>query len=306
MTLPDDLRRQIDDLVRSNELVLFMKGTKRFPQCGFSAQVVQILDRLGASYRDVNVLADPALRDGIKAYSDWPTIPQLYVKGQFVGGCDIVKEMNQNGELAKLVGAAEPPPPAKPPTIRLTDGAAAAIREATEPGSDDVLRFAILPGYRYDLSFGPREKGDVVVKASGVEIAMDRATAAIADDTSISFVDGPNGGFKIANPNAPTQVQQISPAELKAMMDKGEAFELFDVRTDAERAIATIPGAKPFSPAAVEALPKETTLVFHCHHGGRSQAAAERFAAQGFKKVYNVRGGIDAWSATVDPAVKRY
>ena len=89
----------IDNEVKSNDVVLFMKGTPQFPQCGFSGQVVQILDYLGVPYKGVNVLADDALRNGIKEYSNWPTIPQLYVKGEFVGGCDIIKEMFESGEL---------------------------------------------------------------------------------------------------------------------------------------------------------------------------------------------------------------
>lgn len=89
----------IDSEVKGNEVVLFMKGTPGFPQCGFSGQVVQILDYLGVDYKGVNVLADDDLREGIKTYSNWPTIPQLYVKGEFVGGCDIIREMFQAGEL---------------------------------------------------------------------------------------------------------------------------------------------------------------------------------------------------------------
>jgi monothiol glutaredoxin len=89
----------IDNEVKSNDVVLFMKGTPGFPQCGFSGQVVQILDYLGVDYKGVNVLADDDLRQGIKDYSSWPTIPQLYVKGEFVGGCDIIREMFQAGEL---------------------------------------------------------------------------------------------------------------------------------------------------------------------------------------------------------------
>jgi len=89
----------IDNEVKSNDVVLFMKGTRQFPMCGFSGQLVQILDYLGVPYRDVNVLASDELRQGIKTYSDWPTIPQVYVKGEFIGGCDIVREMFQAGEL---------------------------------------------------------------------------------------------------------------------------------------------------------------------------------------------------------------
>jgi monothiol glutaredoxin len=92
----------IDSEVKGNEVVLFMKGTPTFPQCGFSGQVVQILDYLGAPYKGINVLDSDEIRQGIKEYSNWPTIPQLYVKGEFVGGCDIVREMFQEGELQAL------------------------------------------------------------------------------------------------------------------------------------------------------------------------------------------------------------
>jgi monothiol glutaredoxin len=94
-----DIKTWIDNEVRSNDVVLFMKGTPTFPQCGFSSQVVQILDYLGVPYKGVNVLENMEVREGIKAYSNWPTIPQLYVKGEFLGGCDIVREMFQEGEL---------------------------------------------------------------------------------------------------------------------------------------------------------------------------------------------------------------
>ena len=91
---------EIKNEIASNDVVLFMKGTPQSPMCGFSGQVVQILDYLGAPFKGVNVLADAEIRQGVKEYANWPTIPQLYVKGEFVGGCDIVREMFQSGELA--------------------------------------------------------------------------------------------------------------------------------------------------------------------------------------------------------------
>lgn len=94
-----DVNDWIRSTVNSNDVVLFMKGTQQFPQCGFSAQVAQILALLGVEAKDVNVLEDMAIRDGVKSYTNWPTIPQLYVKGEFVGGCDIVREMYEAGEL---------------------------------------------------------------------------------------------------------------------------------------------------------------------------------------------------------------
>ena len=93
----------IDNEVKGNDVVLFMKGTPQFPMCGFSGQVVQILDYLGVPYKGLNVLENEDLRNGIKVYSNWPTIPQLYVKGEFVGGCDIIREMFQAGELQSLM-----------------------------------------------------------------------------------------------------------------------------------------------------------------------------------------------------------
>jgi monothiol glutaredoxin len=95
----DSTRSRIDGLVKDNRVLLFMKGNRQRPQCGFSAQVVQILDSILPEYRTVDVLSDPEIREGIKEYSSWPTIPQLYVAGEFQGGCDIVTEMYQSGEL---------------------------------------------------------------------------------------------------------------------------------------------------------------------------------------------------------------
>ena len=100
MTNPVD--QQIREEINANDIVLFMKGTPVFPQCGFSAAVVQVLSYLNVKFKGVNVLEDPELRNGVKAFSDWPTIPQLYVKGEFVGGCDIIREMAESGELQQL------------------------------------------------------------------------------------------------------------------------------------------------------------------------------------------------------------
>jgi len=100
-----DIQNEIQSTVDGNDVVLFMKGTATMPQCGFSSRVAAILGYMGVSYKDVNVLASDEMRQGIKAFSDWPTIPQLYVKGEFVGGCDIITEMTLSGELDKLLEA---------------------------------------------------------------------------------------------------------------------------------------------------------------------------------------------------------
>ncbi len=102
--MEQELKQYFDQLVNQQRVVLFMKGTPVFPQCGFSAAVVQILNHLETKFHGINVLEDDGLRQGIKTYSDWPTIPQLYVDGEFVGGCDIVRELFDSGELAELLG----------------------------------------------------------------------------------------------------------------------------------------------------------------------------------------------------------
>ena len=104
MTLTPEMKSYFDDITNSAPTVLFMKGTQDFPMCGFSARVVQILNHLGAEFRDVNILEDENIRQGMKEYSEWPTFPQLYVKGEFVGGCDIISEMFEHGELQEVLG----------------------------------------------------------------------------------------------------------------------------------------------------------------------------------------------------------
>jgi monothiol glutaredoxin len=101
----DPIRVRIEQEIKEHDVVLFMKGTPVFPQCGFSAAVVQVLSSLGVKFKGIDVLSDPELRRGIKAFSEWPTVPQLYVKGEFIGGCDIVREMFETGELAQFLAA---------------------------------------------------------------------------------------------------------------------------------------------------------------------------------------------------------
>ncbi|MBM4357119.1 MAG: Grx4 family monothiol glutaredoxin [Deltaproteobacteria bacterium] len=304
-----DVRQQIEELIQNNKVVLFMKGTRSFPQCGFSARAIEVFKRCGVTVKDVNVLADPTMRQGIKDYSNWPTIPQAYVGGQFVGGSDILLEMYESGELQKLLGV-EPASaaPAKAPTVTITRAAQAAFASAgRDAGSGEVLRFDVSPTFQYDLFFGPTVKDDFVIQAGALTVHVSRGAAARADGVTIDFVDGPTGsGFKIDNPNEPAKVRTLSAKELKAKLDGGEALHLFDVRGEKERAVASIAGARPLEDKALAGIAKDAMVVLHCHHGVRSRSAAEQLVQAGFRNVWNLTGGIDAWSVEVDPGVARY
>jgi monothiol glutaredoxin len=307
--MDENVRGQIERTIKNNKVVLFMKGNKSFPQCGFSATVVSLLNPLVPKYETVNVLADPAIRDGIKEFSQWPTIPQLYVDGEFVGGCDIVKAMHASGELQKLFGAPAPAP-AKAPKVTLSATAAKAFAAAAADAPGMVLRMEANAQFQYELYFGEKQANDFVAGSADLPIHVDASSAQYLDGVSIDFVEDARGaGFKIVNPNEPPRVKQLSAKALKSMLDSGTTLALFDVRTPEEHATASIAGAQLLDAAGqakLASLDRAATVVLHCHHGGRSQRAAEALLAEGFKDVYNLEGGIDAWSQTVDPKVPRY
>lgn len=306
-------KAKIEQLIAQDRVVLFMKGDRQQPRCGFSAAVIEILDDLVPAYATVDVLADPDVREGIKAFSEWPTIPQLYVGGEFVGGCDITKDLYASGELAKMLGVERAPP--APVEVTLTEKAAAALRAAQvqEPQDRRFLRVSVNARFQHGLSFGPELAGDLSTSSQGIDIRVDAASSKRAAGLVIDFVEGPQSGFKITNPNEPPRVRQLKVKDLKARLDdakaKGAPLRLLDVRTRGEWDTAHIDGAVLVDDAVraeLAGLPKQTPLYFQCHHGGRSQAAAEHWLARGFTEVWNVEGGIDAWSMEVDSSVPRY
>ncbi|HEY1555961.1 MAG TPA: Grx4 family monothiol glutaredoxin [Kofleriaceae bacterium] len=309
MTLDTQLRQKIDTLVASDSVVLFMKGTRSFPQCGFSASVVNILNTLIPKYTTVNVLTEADVRGGMKEYSEWPTFPQLFVKGEFVGGADIVRQMYEAGELEKKLG--DLVAPAAVPQVTVAPRAAAELSAALKDGSPgDVIHLTITPSWEHQLDLGPKEASHLTVETGGITVQLDRTSATRAGGVTIDFVEDSGGaGFKIENPNRPPMVREIKPKELKALLDGGKVKQVFDVRTPKERQTATLPNTRLLDDAALaelDGLPRETPIAFHCHHGGRSRAAAEHALKMGFKHVYNLAGGIDAWSKDVDPSVPRY
>ncbi len=243
MNLEEETRSRIELLISSNEVVLFMKGNRQMPQCGFSSKVVQILDGLIPDYHTLDVLSNPDIRDGIKLYSSWPTIPQLYVKGEFIGGCDIIQELHAAGELHDKLGIDVASIQA--PEVTITDPAAQALRQviAKSDDPDATLHLGIDAGFQSSLGLGTRSAGDLAVEANGLTLLLDPMSASRAQGVVIDAVDTPQGlGFQIDNPNAP-RVSPMVVEELKRRLDSGDPIQLFDVRTPEERASASIPGS---------------------------------------------------------------
>ena len=218
------LKERISELITSEKVFLFMKGNPTFPQCGFSNQVVQILKAFEIPFGHFDVLSDMDVRQGIKEFSDWPTIPQLYIQGEFFGGCDIVRESWESGELKEMLVAAFP-------------------------------------------------------------------------------------DQEITGPEPPARPKNITPAEARDMFGQ-EGARFLDVRTPAEREVASIDQFELLDQTLAQEMVKnwdrQTPLVFLCHFGGRSAQACEYFAQQGFQHVYNVQGGIDSWSKTLDETIPTY
>ena len=306
MALAPEVQDRITSIVTSGPVVLFMKGDRDQPQCGFSAQVTQILDRVVPEYMTVDVLAEPEIREGIKEFSDWPTIPQLYIGGEFQGGCDIVKEMYANGELHQALGSEAPP--STPPKVTLTATAADVFQGALEQQPGTEIHVGIDARFRHCFGVGPAAGDEMQVQAGEMRLLMDPDSASRAEGLVIDAVPTPQGAaLKVDNPNAPPAVVQMPVAELDRLRKVGESHSLIDVRPADERARASIEGAVALDESGdLGDLAKDQIVVVYCHHGSRSQAVAESLLSSGFTQVFNLAGGIDAWSVEIDPDVPRY
>ncbi len=199
MAPEDPIQQQLATLVESAPVVLFMKGSPRAPQCGFSARVCEILDDLLDDYKTVDVLSNGDVREGIKEFSSWPTIPQLYVAGEFVGGCDIIVEMAGSGELHGALGMQLPD--VAQPAITISDQAAEVFRDAPV-AEGGAIRLSISRAFQYELGISNKSEHDFSVESNGVTLLIDRLSAARANGLEIDYVNaGPESGFRMANPN---------------------------------------------------------------------------------------------------------
>jgi monothiol glutaredoxin len=307
MSLSDKTREQIENIIQKDRVVLFMKGTPQSPMCGFSSKTVGLLDSILSDYTSVDVLEDQEIREGIKVFGNWPTIPQLYIDGELVGGCDIVSAMFNSSELHEMLGVEAPD--RTPPEVTITDSAAEKILEAMAGHEGIGLHFAIDAGFQSQFNVAPAEGHEIKVEANGITLLFDLASAQRAKGAVIDWVSTMQGeGLTISLPEAPEPVHQMSVTELKQKLDEDSVI-LVDVRGLEERGLASLDAAKPMDGElmqAIEAMPKDTALAFICHVGNRSNVAAEHFRKQGFTNVSNVAGGIDAWAKEIDSSVPTY
>ncbi len=307
MELTDSVKGKIENLVHGNKVVLFMKGTRQQPMCGFSARTVAALDSVLPDYATVNVLDDQDIREGIKVYGNWPTIPQLYIDGELVGGCDIVLNMLNSGELHQQLGLDAPD--RTPPEVTITPGAAEKILEAMQGHEGIALHFQVDANWDAQFNLAPPQGSEIASESNGIKVLMDIATAQRARGAVIDWVSTVQGeGLAIDLPQAPPPVKQMTVQELAEELKNG-SVTLVDVRGDADRARASIEGALVLDRPTMEkleAMPKDTGIAFLCHHGNSSMGAAEYFRKQGFTKISNVAGGIHAWSMEIDSSVPTY
>jgi len=297
MALEPAVHDRIRKMVTENRVMLFMKGTPKMPQCGFSARTVGALDTLlSDGYASFNVLEDPDIREGIKEFGNWPTIPQLYVEGELVGGCDIVMEMFNAGELHEMFGLDAPD--RTPPEIEISPKAAEKIKEflAAYPGQH--LHFQIGSDWDAQFNLGPRTGDEIASTAGDLTVLMDLASAQRARGARIDWVETVSGeGLKLDLPGAPPPVRQMSADDLQQRLNAGERVMVVDVRGEQDRQQEPLDFARPLDVGLMAELSdadRKTPLVFVCNKGLSSQQVAEHYRKQGFTEVFNLDGGMDA------------
>lgn len=301
-------QEKIANFINNNQVALFMKGTAQRPECGFSAKVIEALQMLTYDFATMNVLADPLIREGIKEYSSWPTIPQLYINGEFIGGCDITLELAESKELAKLLGIKKA---LTKPNITIEDDAVLAFKTALEQNTQkEDIRISIAANFEHSLEFDTANKDDFLIECNDIKLIIDPYSAAKAEGLRISFhKSSADSGFDFYNPNIPSEVKELTVEELHEWQSNKKPLVLIDVRPKSEWDIAHIDFAKRLEDLSIEEqrqLSHDVPIIFHCHHGGRSFNVAQKWRLKGYSNIYNLSGGIDDWAKKVDNTIKTY
>ncbi|MGJ8663773.1 MAG: Grx4 family monothiol glutaredoxin [Marinicella sp.] len=299
--MSDQTTQRIEKMLNENPVFLFMKGTPQTPMCGFSSNTVKILkDMIGDDFASFNVLEDPEIREGIKSYGQWPTIPQLYINKELVGGNDIISEMFNTGELHELLNLKQPD--RSPPEISITDEALNHIKAGLKDMGEHQLFLSVDEEFNTRFSLELPKGYEVVADVGDLKVYMDIGTAKRANGVEISWVDELQGsGLRINNPNEPPAVQDLAVSELQDWFATDiENPKIYDVRSVEKFEEGSVDHAVRLDKQAIteiEGMDKNTPLVFVCQIGQSSMSAAEFFRKKGYTKVYNLTGGYNSWIA---------
>ena len=294
----EQVRNKIENLVNNSNCLLFMKGNPQHPQCGFSSNTVNILkELLGDNFDFFNVLEDQEVREGIKEYGNWPTIPQLYINKELVGGNDIVTEMYNTGELQSMLNLPQPERVAA--NISISDKAKQNIMSGIKDIGNHVLMLSIDNQFNTRFSIEEPKGYEIVSEVGDIKIYMDIGTAKRANGIEIDWVEDLQGaGLVINNPNQPKEVNQLSKEEFKKGLEKGLYKHIYDVRSEDQFKAQSIPGSKRLDKEnmqEIENLDKDTPLVFVCSVGNTSQGACNFYRKKGFSNINNLVGGVANW-----------
>lgn len=290
--MTEELKNKLQAMVDSHDVVLFMKGDRQQPQCGFSARVVGILEDLEVDYQTFNVFSDPDIRSGMKDFSQWPTFPQLYFQQEFIGGCDIVTDMMQNGDLATMLGVTLEDVPA--PSIQLSPSITQLFRESLEQHGGGI-HLTVPKDFQYDIAIGPKQGNQMEVIVDGIPFYLTRGSAKRADGISLDFRDGDSGGVMIDNPNEPT-FSDLDTQEFDTWLSETDNAKVYQIGTDADTLHPAAVLLTASTHQEIRELSKDHPIAFICNHGVRSSQAAKSLAFQGYTNVINVMGGMAAWT----------
>ena len=294
----EQTKQSIENLVNNNTCVLFMKGNPQYPQCGFSSNTVKILQELvGDKFSYCNVLEDQNIREGIKEYGNWPTIPQLYINKELIGGNDIVTEMYNTGELQTLLDL--PLPVKEPAAISITEKAQENIRKGIQNIGSKVLMLSIDSQYNTRFSIEEAKGYEIISHVEDIKIYMDVGTAKRANGLEIDWVEDLQGaGLVIKNPNEPKKIKQITKQDLMDGIQRGKYPNIYDVRPENMFLAQSIPGSKRLDKEGmqeIESFSKETPLVFVCNVGKTSQETCDFYRKKGYTNINNLIGGVSNW-----------
>ena len=240
----EQIKQTIEDLLSENTCVLFMKGNPQQPQCGFSSNTVNIVKELvGNEFAYCNVLENQEIREGIKEYGNWPTIPQLYINKELVGGNDIITEMFNTGELQTLLGL--PQPVRSSANITISELARKNILSGLDNIGSHVLMLSIDSQFNTRFSIEKPKGYEIISEIGEIKIHMDIGTAKLANGIEIDWVEDLQGaGLVIKNPNEPKAVKQMSKEELEQGIKQGLNTHIYDVRSDQQFTQQSIPESK--------------------------------------------------------------